>query len=306
MNVLISGATGFIGSALVQRLKDDRDEVTRLVRVPAATGEKAVRWNPESGRIEAPALEGFDAVVHLAGESIASGRWTAAKKERIRDSRVKGTRLLAETLVRLTRPPRAFVSASAIGYYGPRGDEVLDEASPPGTSFLADVCREWERATEPAAQSGIRVVNLRFGVVLSPDGGALRQMLTPFKLGLGGVLGSGKQYMSWIALDDAIATAKFALTTDTLRGPVNVVAPRPVTNYEFTKTLGRVLGRPIIVPMPAFLARLAFGEMADELLLSGQRVMPKRLNEAGYSFRFPELESALRSMLAQPQAKVGA
>jgi uncharacterized protein (TIGR01777 family) len=302
MNILVSGSSGFIGSALVPFLKTGGHQVTRLARTAGGSDGKAVAWDPAAGRIDAAALEGFDVAIHLAGESLASGRWNAKKKARIRDSRAKGTRLLAETLARLARPPQVFASAAAVGFYGPRGDEVLDEDSAPGTGFLADVCRAWEQATEPAAQTGIRVVNLRFGVVLGSHGGALRQMLTPFKLGMGGVIGSGKQYMSWIALDDAVGAVLHTVSTDALRGPVNVVAPQPVTNYAFTKTLGKVLGRPTLIPMPAFLARLAFGEMADELLLSGQRVVPKRLSETGYAFSCPDLESALRHLLGKKPA----
>ncbi len=223
--------------------------------------------------------------------------WTPAVKARIRDSRVNGTRLLCEALARLSNPPRVLVCASAIGYYGDRGDEVLDEASSPGSGFLPEVCQEWEAATEPARAAGIRVVNLRFGVILSPSGGALAKMLTPFKLGAGGRIGDGRQWMSWIALDDVIDAIAYALNTESLAGPANCVAPQPVTNLEFTKTLGRVLHRPTIFPMPAVAARIAFGEMADALLLASARVLPKELSAAGYPFRYPQLEGALRHML---------
>ncbi len=244
------------------------------------------------------ALEGVDAVVHLAGENIAE-RWTAAKKARIRDSRVKGTQLLCETLTRLSSPPKVLVSASAIGYYGDRGEETLTDDSPPGRGFLPEVCRAWEAATEPARQQGLRVVQLRLGVVLSVAGGALAKMLPPFRLGLGGVLGSGRQYMSWIALDDVVGTLQHAVVTDALQGPTNAVAPRAVTNQEFTKTLGKVLGRPTAMPLPAFAARLMFGEMADELLLASARVQPTKLLASGYQFRYPELAEALRHLLAR-------
>lgn len=299
MNVLVSGSTGLVGSALVSSLQSRGDQVTRLVRSDPAAGEKALRWDPDQGKLDLAAVAGIDAVVHLAGESIASGRWTAEKKARIRDSRVKGTRLLSEALSKLTQRPRVLVSASAIGFYGDRGDELLTEASPRGSGFLADVCQEWEQATQPASRSGIRVVNLRFGVILSPAGGALAKMLLPFRMGVGGKIGSGRQYMSWISLDDATAAVQHALANDSVHGPVNAVAPRPVTNLEFTKTLGWVLKRPTIFPMPAFAARLAFGEMANELLLGGARVEPSALVKSGYAFRHPNLEGALRFLLGR-------
>jgi uncharacterized protein (TIGR01777 family) len=240
------------------------------------------------------------AAVHLAGESIATGRWTAARKARILESRAKGTRLLAEALAGLEPRPKVLVSASAIGYYGDRGDEALTEDSGSGSAFfLSNVCRQWESATEPAADAGIRVANLRFGVILSAGGGALPRLLTPFRLGVGGTLGSGKQFMSWIAVDDAVGAILHALTTKALRGPVNAVSPQPVTNREFTKALGRVLGRPTLFPMPAFAARLAFGQMADELLLCSQRVEPAKLLASDYQFRFPDLEGALRHLLGK-------
>jgi len=309
MNVFITGSTGLVGSALVPFLMAGGHRVTRLVRRsqspapgPAVTD---VEWDPSAGRIDAGALEGLDAAVHLAGESIASGRWTAAKKARILESRVKGTRLLCETIANLSRPPKVLICASAIGFYGNRGEEVLTEESGPGTGFLADVCREWEAAVEPAEKRGIRVVRLRIGVILSPAGGALAKMLLPFKMAAGGVMGSGKQYMSWIALDDMVGVIHHALVTESLRGPVNGVAPYPVTNYQFTKTLGRVLGRPTIIPMPAFAARLAFGEMAGETILASARVDPAKLRQSGYAFRHPELEGALRHLLAKNQKKLG-
>jgi uncharacterized protein (TIGR01777 family) len=302
MHVLVSGSTGLVGSALVPFLTTGGHQVTRLVRSAPRSGAKEVPWDPARGRVPTPGLEGVDAVVHLAGENIASGRWTAEKKARIRDSRVQGTRLLCEALAELAEPPKVLVSASAIGYYGDCGDRVLREDSPPGDDFLAEVCRGWEDATQPARQRGIRVVNLRFGIVLSPAGGALSKMLTPFKLGLGGVIGSGEQYMSWIALDDVVGAIHHALVTETLQGPVNAVAPQPVTNREFTRTLGRVLGRPTLFPMPAFAARTIFGEMADALLLASTRVDATRLRETDYAFRFADLESALRHLLGKTRA----
>jgi uncharacterized protein (TIGR01777 family) len=242
--------------------------------------------------------------VHLAGENIASGRWTAEKKARIRDSRVNGTRRLSEALAQLSVPPKVLVSASAVGYYGNRGDEILREDSPSGSGFLAGVCRAWEAATEPATQKGIRTVILRNGVALSPNGGILAKILLPFKMGAGGVVGGGKQYLSWIALDDMVEAIHHVLITGSMQGPVNIVAPYPVTNQEFTKTLGHVLGRPTLVPVPAFAARLAFGEMADELLLASARVEPSRLLATGYTFRYPDLEGALRHLLgAERRAK---
>lgn len=302
MKIAVSGATGLVGSSLIPFLTTGGHEVKRLVRPSSKTGSGAagdLGWDPAKGSIDAAGLEGLDAVVHLAGESIASGRWTDAKKRRIRDSRVISTRLLSETLAKLNQKPKVLVSASAIGFYGNREDELLTEASAPGAGFLADVCREWEQATEPAVAGGIRVVNLRFGVILAGQGGALKQMLTPFKLGVGGRIGSGRQFMSWITLDDVIGAIHHALMNDSVRGPVNTVAPRPVTNAEFTKTLGRVLGRPTIFPMPGFAAKLAFGEMADELLLSGQRVQPGVLLSSGYAFRHAELDAGLRHVLGR-------
>ncbi len=303
MHVLVSGSTGLVGSALVPALTAGGHRVTRLVR-PRSTGAPPGAgtrpWDPAQGILNAADLEGVDAVVHLSGENIA-GWWTAAKKRRIRDSRVGSTALLAETLARLAAPPRVLVCASAIGYYGDRGAEELREGSGPGTGFLAEVCRAWEAATEPAARRGIRVVNTRFGIVLSAAGGPLAAMLVPFRLGLGGRIGSGAQYMSWIALADAAAALAHVLDSERLAGPVNLVAPGPVTNREFTATLGRVLGRPTLFPVPAFAARLALGEMAEELLLVSERGVPERLLAAGFAFRYPGLEAALRSALDRPR-----
>lgn len=299
LKVAVSGASGMVGRALVSRLLSQGHTVERLVRGQPRPAEGEIAWDPVAGSIDSKRLEGVDAVVNLAGESIAGGRWTAAKKERILASRAHGTRFLSAALASLDRPPAVLASASAIGFYGDRGDASLDESAAPGSDFLADVCREWEGATEPAGQRGIRVAHLRLGVVLSTTGGALATMLIPFKLGVGGVMGSGKQFMSWIALDDAVLAIEHVLATESLRGPVNLVTPNAVTNRQFTKTLGKVLGRPTILPMPAAAARLAFGEMADALFLGSARVVPQRLVESGYTFRYPELEAALRHLLGK-------
>ncbi len=295
MKIVVAGASGLVGSVLVSKLKAEGAEVTRLVRSAAKSGE--IEWHPDRGSIDAPALEGLDAVINLAGDGIADGRWTKEKKRRIKDSRVNGTRLLSETMANLSRKPRTFINASAVGFYGSRGDELVDEYSGPGEGFLASVCRQWESATAPAEQAGIRVVKLRLGVILTPDGGIMGSMLRPFKLGLGGKVGSGKQVISWVAMDDVVAAISFILHTESLRGPINAVAPHPVTNEEFTKTLGRVLSRPTFMAMPGFAARLAFGEMADEMMLSSTRVAGKVLNDAGFKFQYPELEGAVRAML---------
>ena len=298
MKVLVSGASGFVGSRLTARLTDDGHQVTRLVRSHPKPERAEIQWDPAAGGLEPSALAGFDAVVHLAGENISQGRWTDAKKARIRHSRVRGTQLLAQTLARPAGRPKVLVTASAIGFYGNRGDEQLDEQSPPGSGFLAHVCRQWESATEPAAEAGVRVVPLRLGLVLSSTGGALAKMLPIFRLGLGGPLGSGRQYVSWITLDDVIGAIQHAIAADSLRGPVNAVAPHPVTNREFTRALGRALRRPALLPAPAFALRVILGQMADELLLASTRVLPRRLLDSGFRFRDPGLESALKRVLA--------
>ncbi len=299
MRVVVSGSTGLVGSEVTAELSAAGNEVVRLVRRSPAPEEKAVRWDPGAGVIDAGGLEGCDAAVHLAGENIGAGRWNAARKAAIRDSRVKGTRLLCEALAGMARPPKTLVCASAVGYYGDRGEEVLTEESPPGAGFLPGVCREWESASEAAGREGIRVVTLRIGVVLSPRGGALQGMLPVFRAGMGGVLGSGKQFVSWVALDDLAGIVLHALSREELRGPVNAVAPRPVTNRELTEALGKVLSRPTLLPVPSFALRLALGEMADPLLLASARVAPRRLEETGYRFRFPELRAALRHLLGK-------
>ncbi len=293
--IAVTGASGFVGSALVRSLREQGVKVKRLVRSAVRDPATEIAWNP-SAPLDPASLEGQDAVVNLAGESIAA-LWTAGKKARIRDSRVLGTRHLATALAQCAKRPRVLVCASAIGYYGDRGDEVLREDSPPGTGFLADVSREWEAAAQPARDAGIRVVHLRFGMIASPTGRALKQMLLPFRLGLGGRLGGGRQYMSWISLDDVVGVVLHALTTDSLAGPVNTVAPDSITNAEFTKTLGAALHRPTIFPVPAFVLRLMLGQMGEEVLLASQRVEPSRLLASGYSFRHPNLRKALEEML---------
>jgi len=302
MRVAVSGSTGLVGSEVVGVLSAAGHEVVRLVRRPPASGETSVlRWDPSRGEVDAAGLEGFDAVIHLAGENVGSGRWTAARKAAIRDSRVNGTRLLCDALARLARPPKTLVCASAIGVYGDRGEDLLTEESLPGTGYLAGVCREWEAASAAAARKGIRVVPLRIGVVLSPKGGALSRMLPLFRAGLGGVIGSGRQYVSWVALEEIPPILLHALRCADLSGPVNAVAPVPVTNRELTEVMGKVLSRPTPLPVPAFALRLAVGrEMADALLLASARVLPRRLEETGYRFRFPELAGVLRHLLATP------
>jgi uncharacterized protein (TIGR01777 family) len=296
MKILISGSHGLVGSALIQSLEAQGQEVFRLVRY-APNSRSEIEWSPDRYSIALARIEGFDAVVSLAGESIAEGRWTDEKKRRIRESRVKGTKLLGDALANLTAPPRTFICASAIGYYGNRGDELLTEESARGDDFLSDVCAEWEQATSLAADKGIRVVNSRFGIILDQEGGALKKMLPPFRMGVGGKLGSGKQWMSWITLDDVVGALNFALTNEAVRGPVNYVAPNPVTNVEFTKTLGKVLSRPTLFPVPAFAIKPLFGEMGEALLLGSQRVKPTRLEQAAYEFKHAQLEQGLRAVL---------
>src|SRR5882762_9034041 len=293
MRVLMSGASGLLGTAIGRALEANGAVVTRLVRA-GSRSENQIGWGPGKPLTLTSSL---DAVIHLAGESVV-GRWTTAKKARIRDSRVLGARTLAVAVARMETKPQVMVAASAIGYYGDRGDEVLNEESTSGTGFLAEVCREWEVASEPVERTGVRVVHIRIGVVLSTHG-ALGKMLLPFRVGLGGRLGSGKQWLSWIHVDDVVGGVQHVLGNETVSGPVNLVGPNPVTNAEFTKALGHALSRPTIFPVPALALRFALGEMADEALLASQRVQPQRLLASGYLFRFTELGEALAEILAK-------
>jgi uncharacterized protein len=303
MNILVTGSSGLVGSALIPALTAGGHRVSRLVRSKTNLGIRDTFWDPLSGELYSPPLEDLDGVVHLAGESIAGGRWTKGRKIRIRQSRVHGTRLLADSLARLAHPPNVFISASAVGYYGDRGHEILTEQCSSGSNFLAQVCRDWEIAAQPAADCGIRVITLRTGVALSLSGGALPRMLLPFRMGVGGIVGTGKQYMSWISIDDLVRIIIYALKIETLKGPVNAVAPKPVTNAEFTRTLGRLLSRPTVFPMPGFAAQLAFGEMANELLLASARVVPAKLEASGFVFRHSDLASALTDLLGAAMAE---
>jgi len=296
MRVAVSGGSGLLGSALVPFLAKHGHTVVRLLRRPAK-GADEVRWDPGAGTLDAAGLEGVDAAVNLSGANLAGGRWTEVRKVRLRASRLGPTRLLAETLARLSPRPKVFLSVSAIGYYGDRGDAWLTEAEPPGSDFLARLAADWERAADPAVAAGIRVVHPRLAMVLSPEGGALGKMLPPFKAGVGGVFGPGTQYMSWVAIDDVLEAFRHLLERDDLAGPLNVAAPEPVTNRTFTKTLGRILGRPTVTRVPAFALRLAYGEMAGATVLSSMRVRSDRLLASGYRFRLPTLEGALRHVV---------
>ncbi len=298
LQVAVTGSTGMIGSSLVHFLRSGGHRVVRISR-SRRKGDDWAHWDPAAGTIDAQALEGVDAVVHLAGEPIAGIRWTAAKKEAILRSREEGTALLSRTLAELTQPPRTLISASGVDYYGDRGDEPLNEGAEPGTGFLAEVCRRWEKATHPARAVGIRTVHLRTGLVLSPSGGVLGTILLPFKLGLGGRLGSGRQYMSWIDLDDHVGLILHVMGTPELRGAVNSTAPNPVPNASFTNTLGRVLGRMTILPAPALAIEALLGQMGRELLLQGQRVLPEKALTSGYAFLFEDLEDSLRHQVGR-------
>lgn len=298
MRILITGSTGLVGRALVSFLESGGHEVHRLTRRPASD-DREIEFDPEKGAAHPSEMEGFDAVIHLAGDPIAKGRWTEAKKRLIRDSRVLFTRRLAETLAALKKPPAVLISASATGYYGDRGDRILRESDPRGEGFLPEVCVQWESATEPASGAGIRVVHLRTGLVLTPAGGALTPMLLPFGLGFGGPLGSGRQWWSFIALDDWLYLVHHLLTNDSVRGPVNATSPEPVTNAEFTRVLGRVLKRPAVIPVPRFALEVLLGEMTDPLLLASARVNPEKALDSGFEFSYPKLEPALRHVLGR-------
>lgn len=294
MRVLVTGATGLVGSHLVPALQREGHQVVRMGR----SGASDFVWDPLRGEMDIRALDGIEAVVHLAGETIGQ-RWTEERKQRIWRSRVDGARMLAEAITAAASPPRTFISASATGYYGDRGDEPLDEDSGPGRGFLAELCQAWEEAAQSAAQAGTRVVNTRFGVVLSGKGGALARLLPLFRLGLGGPLGSGRQYMSWVDIEDLVSAVLFVLRREEISGPVNVTSPNPVTNAEFTRTLAQVLGRPAFFRVPAFALKAVMGQMAEEALLAGQRVLPRKLREAGFAFGYPDLEGSLRHVLGR-------
>jgi uncharacterized protein (TIGR01777 family) len=299
MKVIVSGSSGLIGSALLPHLQQRGHEAIRLVRRETAYGE--IRWYPDKGLLQGNFLGEPDAMVHLGGENIAEGRWTAAKKKRIRDSRVKTTELIAKTIAELDKKPKVFVTASAIGYYGNRGDEQLTESSAPGSGFLSEVCQEWEAATIPAQEAGIRVVNMRIGVVLSRHAGALSKMLPIFRIGFGGVVGNGRQYWSCVSLGELVEMLACAVEDEQLTGPVNAVSVA-VTNREFTTTLGRIIKRPTLIPLPAFAARLILGEMGNELMLSSTHVVSEKLRASGYSFKNDDIESALTSALSESSA----
>lgn len=297
MRILISGASGMVGTAVGSALRARGHDVNQFVRPGRTYSHGDVRWDPPSGSIDAKALEGTDAIIHLAGAGIGDARWSEARKKILRESRVNSARILVDAIASLRRKPRVLLAASAVGYYGHRGDEVLGESSPNGNGFLAALARDWEAESLRAEPIGLRVVLLRFGLILSSHGGALPKMVTPFRLGLGGRIGDGKQWVSWIALEDVITVICAALADAGFSGPVNIVSPAPVPNAEFTNTLARVLHRPAIFPVPAFALRLALGEMANELLLASQRVVPAKLIENGYQFRLPQLEPAFKSVL---------
>lgn len=294
--VAITGASGMVGTALAEKLRQAGHKPLSITR--KASSSESILWDPATGFKNPSQLEGVDTMVHLAGENIAAGRWTAALKDRIRRSRVEGTRSLVKSIAAAKQRPKTLVCASAIGFYGERGETVLDESAAAGTGYLSDVCREWEHEAQAASALGLRVVNVRIGVVLSPKGGALAKMLLPFKLGAGGIIGSGKQYWSWIGLHDLVRILAFCVENETVKGAVNGVSPNPMTNYDFTKGVGKALRRPTIFPMPAFVAKLALGEMANDLLLASTRVVPKKLQDHGFQFDYPELVGCLEHELS--------
>jgi len=305
MRILVSGSTGFLGTALIETLEKEGHTIARLLRPETGRGKasgaagQTVRWDPVAGEFDSTAAEGADALVHLAGASIAGGRWNASRKKLLRTSRIDATRHLMGALSKLQRPPRVIVAASAIGYYGDRGDETLTETSAPGGDFLAAACQEWEAEPARGAEFGARIVNLRFGIILAAHGGALPQMALPFKFGAGGRIGSGRQWISWLTLAEAVAMIQFAMANSQLAGPANAVTPNPVQNSEFTRVLAKTLHRPALFPAPAFVLRLVLGEMADALLLSSQRVKPSKLEQSGYRFAHPDLAGALGGIYAE-------
>lgn len=296
MKILISGASGLIGSEITSFLINHKHQVIFLQRKSAS---QKPYWNIENEIIDIEDDLQIDVVINLAGESIAEGRWNQLKKEKIKNSRVKGTKLLSEYFSKVSYKPKVFISASAIGFYGDRGNEIITEASTKGTGFLSDVCYEWEEATNIVSEAGIRVANIRLGMVLSSNGGALQKMLLPFKIGLGGIIGNGKQYVSWVNISDVVGIINHIINNEELNGPINTVSPNPVTNYQFTKILGKQLNRPTVFPLPAFLAKLLLGEMAQELLLSSIKAIPGKLQQSGYSFKSPTLEEALESTVTK-------
>jgi hypothetical protein len=298
VKVVIAGASGFVGTALSESLKSAGHTPVALVR-HAATGPDEIEWEPAAGKLDAASLSGYDAVVCLSGESIAGVRWTEEKKQAIKKSRIDCVGLLAQRMAEMDQPPPVFVCASAMGYYGDSGDATLTEDSPPGDDFLAAVCKDWEAAADPARGKGIRVTHLRFGLILSDEGGALKTMLTPFRLGLGGVVGDGEQYISWITIEDVVAIVRYAIDTPSLEGPVNTASPNPVTNREFTKALGHALHRPTVVPLPEFVVKAAMGEMGEALLLASYRMVPEKLLRSGYAFMHPTIDAAFHHLLAE-------
>lgn len=305
MKVLISGASGLIGKALQKALNESGNEVFTLVRNRKEVSPNAIFWDPKNNLVDNALLEDFDAIVNLSGEGIAAGRWTVDRKKAILDSRIDSTKTLVDALIHLNHPPKVLINASAVGYYGDRGEEICTEETGSGSGFLADVCRQWEAVAMPAVQHGIRTVFLRFGVVLSADGGAFARMLPFFKLGVGGKLGSGEQYMSWISIDDLVGIIIFAINHENVRGPVNTVAPAPVKNSEFTDVLGKALNRPTVLTIPAFMLRFLLGnEMADEVLLGSTRAEPKQITQSGYLFKHPDLESAVNYLLDKDRKMV--
>lgn len=298
--IVIAGASGLVGTALAEALTQDGHAVRRLVRRAVSDSDTEIEWDPANGKVDSGELNGVDVVVNLSGENIAGGRWTEVFKQKLRASRIDSTSLLARTIAGLPHKPRVMVCASAIGFYGVRGDEPLDELSPPGDGFLAELCQEWEAASSPAREAGIRVVQCRIGVVLSTKGGALEKMLGPFRAGVGGVLGSGKQYVSWVALADLVDALRFVIDDDSIDGPVNITSPNPATNREFTHALGKAVGRPTLIPMPAFALRTMVGrQMADEMLLGGAKIYPRKLEQAGFTFDYPTIVSAISRALAE-------